>query len=222
MENRVSRFFHVYILCFMELQRQVKTAEPWSGGALELKCPGFEAVMKHQVWNSLPRFCRVEGTEGKLLWGKSYAPFMNPSLIDGQKRIFWRENFNKLFYHTYPTSQTGIHSKAYNKQHLHQEVAIQIYSCLEQTYGLFYKFLYCQTYPSTYVWVYLGDCTVVLQMFLSRSTAKVVTETKGFHNLKRSEKECHCMSILLFLVNISMQKWKRIIFQRQKENLTEI
>lgn len=125
-ENRVSRFFHVYILCFMELQRQVKTGELWSGGALELKCPGFEAVLKHQVWNSPPRFCRVEGTEGKLLWGKSYAPFMNPSLIDGQKRIFWRENFNKLFYHTYPTSQTGIHSKAYNKQHLHQEVAIQI------------------------------------------------------------------------------------------------
>lgn len=108
------------------------------------------------------------------------------------------------------------------KQDLHQGEAIQIYFCLTQSYGLFYKFLYCQTHPSTYVSVFLRDCTVILQKILSCSTAKVVTETKGTHNFKRLEEDSQCMSISLILVNVSMQKWKRIVFQRQKKNLTEI
>lgn len=55
--------------------------ELWSGGALELKCPELEVALKHVVWNT-PQI--LQGTEKKLMWEVSYAPFMNPSCTDSQ------------------------------------------------------------------------------------------------------------------------------------------
>lgn len=216
-EKGVSRFLSVYFLCFTELQSQIKTGELWSGGALELKCPGSEAVLKHEVWNRVPRACRTQ----KENWGEKCL--MNPSwihhLVMVRKDCFeW-----KISTSSYITLTLSHRWQGYDKETAFaSEGSYSDLILFGTDYGLFYKFLYCQNYPSTYAWVVLGDCTVILKMFLLGSIAKVITETRGIHNLKRSEEDCHCMSIFLILVNVSMQKWKRIIFQRQKENLTEI